>query len=82
MPSSWASARPGPVRVSSSSLASTGWVAIFFLSILLAVGICVGLAVWLQRTLKLASDEDGASKPSPAAIPVPASSGRGLRSPR
>lgn len=65
-----------------SSLASTGWVAIFFLSILLAVGICVGLAAWLMRTLKLAPDEDGSSKPSPAAIPVPASSVRGLRSPR
>ena len=70
------------ISLRGSSLASTGWVAIFFLSILLAGAICVGLAVWLLRTLKLPSGEHGSSAPSPTAIPVPASPVRGLRSPR
>jgi CHASE3 domain sensor protein len=71
-----------PIELKSNPLVSTGWVAILLLSLLLAVGICVALTVWLLRPPKPAFNAAESSQPLSPTIPVSASSASALRSNR
>jgi methyl-accepting chemotaxis protein len=58
------------IRMRNNPFASTGWVAIFLVSLFVVLAVCVGLTLWLIQTLKLASvDEPAQPASDPAAQP-------------
>ena len=61
------------IELRNNPFARTEWVAILLMSLLLVLAICVGLTLWLMRTLNTAFDVEGA--PEPVADPIPLSAG-------
>jgi methyl-accepting chemotaxis protein len=65
------------LQLRNNPLASAGWVGILLVSLLVVLAMCVGLTLWLMRTLNLASEVD--ESPEPIDAPLPLSSVSGLR---
>ena len=60
------------IQLRNNSFASRGWVVVLLAFLLVVLAICVGLTVWLARTLNAASGGDELSEPLPAPIPLSA----------
>jgi methyl-accepting chemotaxis protein len=61
------------IELRNNPFARTEWVTVLLISLLLVLAICVGLTLWLMRTLNTAFDVEEA--PEPAADPIPLSAG-------
>jgi methyl-accepting chemotaxis protein len=48
-----------PIQLPTGAFASSGWVAVFLLSLILAVLVCVALTVWLVRPPRLVVESPG-----------------------
>jgi hypothetical protein len=48
-----------PIQLPTGAFASSGWVALFLLSLLLAVLVCVALTAWLVRPPRLVVESPG-----------------------
>lgn len=61
------------ILLRNNPFASRGWIVILLVSLLAVLAICVGLTLWLVRTLRLANDVEEGVEPLPAPLPAPAS---------
>ena len=61
------------IELRNNPFARTEWVTVLLISLLLVLAICVGLTLWLMRTLNTAFDVEAA--PEPVVDPIPLSAG-------
>lgn len=67
------------IQLRNNPLASSGWMKFLLVSLFAVLAICVGLAVWVMRTVNFAVEVDETSEPLPAPVELSPSTVRAIR---